>query len=592
MTDHNNNNTDGNAFYYSNQRLELISTIANQLLSNNKPQEIIQEICEKVMAFLKCDLFFNYLVDEEKQRLHLNAHAGISRKAAKEFEWLNFGEAICGLAIQRGKRIIYTNIHLSEDARTSFLRSVDIKAYAANPFLSKGNAIGCLSFGTKSIAFTDDELSVMAAVASQVGVALARKRIEESLERQKVLQEGINRIFQEALSDGTEESLGELCLSIAEDLTQSTLGFISEVNKDGMQDIATINPSWKNCKVTTLGQRAIRETFKIHGLYGKVLLESKSFYTNDPSNHPARIGLPPGHPPLNCFLGVPLINKGKAIGMIGVGNRRDGYSQADVDSLEALAPSIMEAFLRKRAEVKLERYNKQLEAIIAERSKELQEKERLAAIGATAGMVGHDIRNPLQAMVNDVYLLKDSLVNMPGSDRKVEITESLEGIEENIGYINKIVADLQDYARPLNPEYSSTNLSELVFGIFKTIPVPDNINLSIKVNVRELKTDPLFIRRALTNLVNNAIQAMPTGGNLQVSGFRLEDKVYLTITDTGIGIPEDVKPKLFVPMMTTKAKGQGLGLAVVKRLIESLNGNVTFESQVDKGTVFIISLPD
>ena len=84
---------------------------------------------------------------------------------------------------------------------------------------------------------------------------------------------------------------------------------------------------------------------------------------------------------------------------------------------------------------------------------------------------------------------------------------------------------------------------------------------------------------------------MPQGGNLTVSATKQNGKIVLAVKDTGVGIPEDVKPKLFTPMMTTKAKGQGLGLAVVKRLVEALGGSVSFESQEGKGTEFLVSLP-
>ena len=230
--------------------------------------------------------------------------------------------------------------------------------------------------------------------------------------------------------------------------------------------------------------------------------------------------------------------------------------------------------------------------IIVEDKTEEERTKRLSAIGQTAGMIGHDIRNPLQAMIADIYLLKSDLANMPESETKNGVTESLEGIEKNISYINKIVADLQDYARPLKPDLCEVDLSNLVGNILHTIIVSDNIKLTVNIKVsNKLETDPEFIRRALTNLVNNAIQAMPNGGKLEIAAFEKEDKLRILVCDTGGGIPEEVKPKLFTPMMTTKAKGQGLGLAVVKRLIEALNGSVTFESEVGKGTKFIIDLP-
>jgi signal transduction histidine kinase len=172
------------------------------------------------------------------------------------------------------------------------------------------------------------------------------------------------------------------------------------------------------------------------------------------------------------------------------------------------------------------------------------------------------------------------------------VAESLDSIDKNIGYINKIVADLQDYARPLKPECVNVDLSNVVASIFKTTVIPDNVKLTVDITgFPHLRSDPMFIRRALTNLVNNAFQAMPNGGLLKVRGYEKDNKIYIAISDTGVGIPEDFKAKLFTPMMTTKAKGQGLGLAVVKRLIEALGGTVTFESQEGKGTTFTIKLP-
>jgi signal transduction histidine kinase len=208
-------------------------------------------------------------------------------------------------------------------------------------------------------------------------------------------------------------------------------------------------------------------------------------------------------------------------------------------------------------------------------------------------MVGHDIRNPLQAIVSDLFLLKDNLSSMPECATKNEVTESLESIDKNIAYINKIVADLQDFSRKLNPEYSLVDMKTLVQNVVGTLSIPCNIKVDDETESIKFKTDANYARRVLTNLITNAVQAMPTGGSLTIKSLEMENenKVMLTVEDTGIGIPENVKPKLFTPMMTTKSKGQGLGLAVVKRLVEALHGTITFESQEGKGTKFIIELP-
>jgi PAS domain S-box-containing protein len=224
--------------------------------------------------------------------------------------------------------------------------------------------------------------------------------------------------------------------------------------------------------------------------------------------------------------------------------------------------------------------------------KQLKDNERLAAIGQTAGMVGHDIRNPLQSICGELFLMKQNVDSSPDSECKQSVQESLNTIQQQVDYINKIVSDLQDYSRPLKPEYVEVELSELLVSIFETFKLPDNIKLIINVKkTPKLMADGTFLRRALTNLVNNALQAMPDGGELALTAQKQENSVVITVSDTGKGIPESVKANLFTPLITTKAKGQGLGLAVVKRLVEGLNGKVSFESEEGKGTKFIIRLP-
>ena len=224
--------------------------------------------------------------------------------------------------------------------------------------------------------------------------------------------------------------------------------------------------------------------------------------------------------------------------------------------------------------------------------KQLQDKERMAVIGQTAGMVGHDIRNPLQAIVSELFLAKQVMSEAPKSKDVTEVLESINMIQEQADYINKIVSDLQDYARPLSPEYATVDLSDLIVSVFDTIPLQDKIKIKVDIQgAIKLETDPTFIKRSLGNLINNAIQAMPDGGELGLTAQKQENSVVITVSDTGKGIPESVRASLFTPLVTTKSKGQGLGLAVVKRLVEGLNGRVSFESEEGKGTKFKIELP-
>jgi PAS domain S-box-containing protein len=236
---------------------------------------------------------------------------------------------------------------------------------------------------------------------------------------------------------------------------------------------------------------------------------------------------------------------------------------------------------------------KKTEAQAQYAAKKLKDAERLAAIGATAGMVGHDIRNPLQAITGDLYLAKTELVDVPDSLEKTNVLENLKEIEQNIDYINKIVADLQDFARPLKPHFEEVDLKQIITELLAKNEPPEDVKVTVEVEDSALKVqaDSSYINRVLYNLVTNAVQAMPKGGKLTVHAYRKADDAVITVKDTGVGIPDQVKDKLFTPMFTTKSKGQGFGLAVIKRMTEVLGGEVTFTSQEGKGTQFTVRFP-
>ncbi len=183
---------------------------------------------------------------------------------------------------------------------------------------------------------------------------------------------------------------------------------------------------------------------------------------------------------------------------------------------------------RKQMETKLENYTRNLEGLVEERTKQLRDSERLAAIGATAGMVGHDIRNPLQAITSDVYLAKTELSETPDSEEKKNALESLGEIEKNIDYINKIVQDLQDYARPLNPQAEEADIKTIIEKFLTKNGLPKNVKVTVKVEdeARKIKADSYYLNRIVYNLVTNSVQAMPKGGKLTIHAYKEENVIH------------------------------------------------------------------
>ncbi|MBS7615086.1 histidine kinase, partial [Candidatus Bathyarchaeota archaeon] len=209
-------------------------------------------------------------------------------------------------------------------------------------------------------------------------------------------------------------------------------------------------------------------------------------------------------------------------------------------------------------------------------------------------MVGHDLRNPLQVIFYSVYLLKKMVdsASIPPEQKK-SLNEQVDIISEQAQYMNKIVSDLQDFAKPIKAELTEVYLRRLVDDALSSIQFKQNIELSIRIpdDFPTLMLDPLLMRRVFVNLFTNAVQSMPNGGKLTVSAFKGKDSVKIYVSDTGVGIPEENLGKMFTPLFTTKAKGQGFGLAVCKRLVEAHGGTINVESEVGKGSTFVISLP-
>jgi PAS domain S-box-containing protein len=256
--------------------------------------------------------------------------------------------------------------------------------------------------------------------------------------------------------------------------------------------------------------------------------------------------------------------------------------------------TVQDVTARKQMEEKLEDYAQNLERLVEEKTKQLKDSERLATIGQTAGMVGHDIRNPLQSIEGAVYLAKEELKSLPSeSKERRELEEMVELIQSQATYIDHIVEDLQDFARTPTPHCEETNITEFVNQSLSSIKIPENIRIRIDAeeNTPRLTIDPTLMKRVILNLGQNAVQAMPGGGELTVKIHYDEKAAYVCITDTGIGIREEDKLRLFTPLFTTKAKGQGFGLAVCKKFVEAHSGEIIVESEVGKGSTFTVKLP-
>lgn len=251
---------------------------------------------------------------------------------------------------------------------------------------------------------------------------------------------------------------------------------------------------------------------------------------------------------------------------------------------------------RSEARHKLELHAGELEGIIAERTKELEkaqdeiiQKEKLATMGQLAGGVGHELRNPLGVINNAVHYLKAIL---PEDDEKT--VEYLDVISDEIHKSSKIIADLLSFAKEETiPQKQPVSIAKLVTEVLQGHPAHENVRVDISISdeLPLMDVDPHHIEQVLDNLITNAYQAMPDGGDLFISAREVGKKIKLEVKDTGVGIHTQNMEQLFKPLFTTKPRGIGLGLAISKKLVEANGGRIDVQSTEGSGTSFTLTLP-
>jgi PAS domain S-box-containing protein len=195
-----------------------------------------------------------------------------------------------------------------------------------------------------------------------------RKAAQEQIARQNSRLLAINQLFEKAISCGSMEELGRMCLALAEGLTASKFGFVGELNERGRLDtVALSDPGWNTCRIPEATGAAMIQDMEIRGLWGRVIKDGRCVLVNEPKSHPDVVGVPESHTPITAFLGVPLKHAGETFGMLALANKEGGYDLTDQEDAESLAVTFGQALMRTRAETALrtseQRYRELLAAV-------------------------------------------------------------------------------------------------------------------------------------------------------------------------------------------------------------------------------------
>ncbi|MDE2217044.1 MAG: HAMP domain-containing protein [Planctomycetota bacterium] len=237
----------------------------------------------------------------------------------------------------------------------------------------------------------------------------------------------------------------------------------------------------------------------------------------------------------------------------------------------------------------LSRANKELVEI----QERLVRSEKLAAIGKLASGVGHELRNPLGAIRNALFLIKKRLPSNGALNDNQKLNQLIELIEKETERSIKTINDLLGFSRIAKPTVSPTNIRSIIESSFSRLKIPDTIKKTVLWgdSLPLILVDASQIEQVFINLIQNSCDAMPMGGLLTIHAQREGSFVTTTCKDTGCGIPDDIKNKIFDPLFTTKPKGLGLGLAISSNIIQRHSGYIDLKSKEGEGTTFVVKLP-
>jgi len=264
------------------------------------------------------------------------------------------------------------------------------------------------------------------------------------------------------------------------------------------------------------------------------------------------------------------------------------------------------------AEEQLKRANMELEARVLQRTRDLEKanqelrdsqervvrSEKLAAIGQLASGVGHELRNPLGAIRNVVYYIRDALKDSTLAQSDPAMPELLELADKEIKSATHIIGDLLDFSRVVRLAPQQVEINAILRDTVALVERPATVELdqSLAENLPPVMADPERLKQVFINLMTNAVQAMTKGGKLWLRSRPGETSdgrpaVAVEVQDTGSGIrPENLR-KIFEPLFSTKAKGTGLGLAICQGIMEAHGGKITVASELEKGSTFTVVIP-
>jgi signal transduction histidine kinase/putative methionine-R-sulfoxide reductase with GAF domain len=555
-----------------NALLEISKAIASGLYLEDVLRLIVT-VTANLMNSKICSL---WILDERDQKLKLKATQSISEEYLKERS-LAMGEGVVGHVALRNQPMSILNV-LKEPLykEKDLAKKESLVSMLSVPMCIKEKVIGVINCYTSyPHSFSKGEEEVLTTVANQAAICIDNSGLMETLDVEEILRLAL---------EGVIKNVG---------FDRARLYLVNE-KRNVLECKMAVGIDEEKIKGITL------PLDPEESVVARSVFEKQPFIIPDASKDPRVNPILKEKFNIHSLVIIPLSAKEKTLGAIAADfvEPNKNITKEALDSLIAFAQqaglAIHNAFMYQE----LKTFSRQMEEKIQKTTTDLKKaeaqlirSEKLAALGQLAAGIAHEIRNPLTS-IN--ILIHSLMENLPA---KISYREDLKVIEEEILRINEIVDQFLRFARPAPPLFEKTDLLPIFEEILQLLrPQIERGKITVK---KEFESLPLItvdkeqIKQVILNLLMNAIQAMPEGGELSITGRFSKDGYWmeLAIQDSGLGIPPEDMDKLFNPFFSTKEGGMGLGLSIAHRIIDQHHGKIEVESQSGNGTLFTISLP-
>jgi len=540
-----------------------------------------------------------FLLDEEQKRYVLKALKGYGNPELNGI-WLESDHPVIGLLVKSDRCLVADDLDrvpqlrgLWQSEREQFRK---LETEVLVPVTAKGNLIGVILLGPKRSRrmYSVDNLELLYTVANQAAVAIENTRLYQETKDRAEWIDMISRLTRVVGSTLDIDQVYDTFTAALKNLVDFDRISIGLIEGDKLRFLAV------SSEVTTdLGKGTIIPLKKSSAAWvvankctniERDLAEERQFPVDETL---LRSGL-------RSAIRVPLFSKGEVFGTLSLASRRpNAYGEREQKILEQiagqLAIAIQNALLFEQAKQAYEEAKRAYEELNAAQEYMVR-SEKLRALGEMAGGVAHDFNNVLSVILGRAQLALEDV-------EEPRLKKSIKAIEQAALDAAKTVRRLQDFTRVrTDQDFDQVDMSHLVKSVLQMAETRlaerwerDGVEINVGVDlsrVGAVRGDSAELREALINIIFNAVDAMPEGGKITVRGRQEDDQVVLSIADTGVGIPDEAKSKIFDPFFSTKGReGVGLGLSITYGIITRHGGSINVESKLGEGSTFYVRLP-